>query len=321
MTTETEYSDAGHADFELRLRRELEHVSVRVPADMIPRAHRGYRRRLVTTRVTAITGTAVVIATAATVVALAGPSLSRAHGGQRPGAAASQPPAPRIPAASVRPSPPGDGLSSQQAAREISWIRSVSTSPGGATSVADRFTYGGTTRVVGFSDKGAVLGDQQATAVSGVNGTRVLAITDVDYPGGTVRQWTQPAADQEGQQALCPAPGAGLAQVSASALVASAAALLACPGLAVTRGVRIDGINAVTISSDAMDIRTTIWLSAATGMPVKETTTSDSGKGRGGADTTVQFGFLPATAANMGFLSAAVPPGFKKYTSPPAGAS
>jgi hypothetical protein len=321
MTTETEYGDTRHASFEQRLRRELEHVAVRVPADMIPRAHRGYRRRLVTTRVTAITGTAAVIATAATVVALAGPALSRAHGGQRPGAAASQPPAPRIPAAGMRPSAPGDGLSAQQAGREISWTRSVTTSPGGATLVADHFSYGGTTRVVGFSDNGTVRSDQQATTVAGVNGARTVATTDVDYAGGTVRQWAQPAADQEGQQALCPAPGAGLSMLSASTLIASAAVLLACPGLAVTRGVRIDGINAVTISSDAMDIRTTIWLNAATGMPVKETTTSDPGNGHGGDDVTVQFGFLPATAANMGYLLAAVPAGFTKYGSPPAGGS
>ena len=40
-----------------------------------------------------------------------------------------------------------------------------------------------------------------------------------------------------------------------------------------------------------------------------------------GYATAVQFGFLPPAAANMGYLSTYVPPGFKKSSSLPAGVS
>jgi len=312
MSTETDYSDAWHGDLEQRLRRELGHVTVQLPADMIPRAHRRYRRRLITVRATAITGTAAVIAGAATIVAMAGPSVGLARGGQHPGATASQSHASRIPAVTLKPPAPGNGLSGPQAAREISWTRTASTSASGATSVHDTFSYGGTTRTVGFSQKGTVLYDQQATVVKGADGARMVASTNVNYPGGWVARGTVPSPDQASQSALCPVVREfGLAVASTSVLIASAGALLACPGLTVARGVRIDGVNAITVSSSVLDVRTTLWLNAATDMPIQSTRISHYPKGRSGLSETVQFGFLPPTAANMGYLSTYVPPGFK----------
>jgi len=314
MSTDIEYGDTGHARFEQRLRRELEHLTVQVPADIIPRAHRRYRRRLITTRVTAISGTAAMIAGAATIVAMAGPSLGLSHGSQRPGTVAGQAPAAKVPPVTLKPPAPGDGLSGQQAAREISWTRATSTSASGVTSVSDTFSYSGTTRVIGFSQQGTVLYDQQTSVVTGSAGTPVLASTNVNYPGGWVARGTAPAPDRAAQPVECPmVREAGLASLlSASVLVASGASLLDCPGVTVTRGVRIDGLNAVTISSNVMDVRTTVWLNGATSLPVAATTISR------GVTKTILFGFLPPTAANLGYLSAYVPPGFKPPRSPGA---
>jgi hypothetical protein len=321
MSTETDYSDTGHAHFEQRLRRELEHVTVRVPADMIPRAHRRYRRRLATIRATAITGTAAVIAGAATIAAMAGPSLYLAHGAQRHDAVASQSPASRIPAVTLQPPPPGDGLTLHQAAREISWTRTASTSASGATSVSDTFSYGGTTRTVGFSEKGTVLYDQQATTVTSANGSRTAVETDVNYALGTVLRGTGPEAGQAQRQAVCPPAGLGLSVISASTLIASAGALLACPGLTVTRGVRIDGINAITISTSAIGVRATDWLNAATGLPIQATIIPLNPRSPGAASITTQFGFLSPAKANLGYLSTYVPPRFKESASLSAAAS
>ncbi|HTU76280.1 MAG TPA: hypothetical protein VMG38_22410 [Trebonia sp.] len=311
MSMETDYSDAGQAGFEQRLRSELGHLTVQVPADMIPRAHRRFRRRLITLRVTAITGTGAVIATAATVVAMASPSLDLTRGDQRAGTTASQSHASRIPAVTLRPPAPRDALSRQQAAGEISWTRTASTSASGVTTVSDTFSYGGTTRVVGFSPRGTLLADQQASVVTAADGARMVASTNVSYADGWVARGTAPAADQASQSDLCPlARQFGLGVISMSVLIASASSLPACPGLTVTRGTRIDGISAVTVSSDVMDVRATLWLNAATGLPIQGTRTSRYPDGRNGESQTVQYGFLPATAANLGYLSAYVPPGF-----------
>ena len=318
MSTEIDYSETEHAGFEQRLRRELEQVTVRVPADMIPRAHRGYRRRLVTTRISAITGGAAVIAGAATIVAMTGSSPGVAQGGQRPGATTSQAAASRIPAASTLPPPPGDGLTSAQAGHEISWVRTSLTSPAGATSVSDTFSYGPTSRTLGFSEKGTALYDEQETLVTGAGGSQAYATTSVSYAGGTVSRGTTPGPAQHRQPALCPQTRQfGLSLIRTSTLIASAAALLACPGVTVTRGVRIDGIKAVTISTVAIHVRTTDWLNAATGMPIQTTIVPyDPNLPNTIYTTRIQYGFLPPTAANLRYLSTYVPPGFRNLPSP-----
>lgn len=321
MSTETERLHTEHADLEQRLRRELCHVTVRMPADMVPRAQRAYRRRLVATRATAITGACAVTAVTATVLALTVPVLVRGSSGQ-PGAAASPAAPPHAPAASLRPQPPGNGLTARQAARDISWARTLSTVPGSAATVTDAFTHGGTTRAISYSASGIPMGDALAT-VSVANGSQTHTQTTVDYSS---RTWTSSTSSGQAagtsQQARCAtARELGVGVLSVSVLAASAGWLLACPGLTVTRGTRIEGLKAITISTDVNHIPATLWLNAATDLPI-QLTKGPYPRSQGGAFTTTQFGFLPPAGASLAYVSGfTIPAAFHRSASSLARAS
>ncbi len=329
MSTETEHSDIGHAGLEQRLRHELDQVTVQVPADMITRAHHAYRKRLVTTRVSVISGTAAVIAIAATTVAMTARSPSAAAGSQRPGPVTSGshspgvPASASVPAASLPPPPPGDGLSAQQAAGYISWTRTLSTPAGGATTVSDQFTYGSTARDIHYAAGGRPSADDQVTTVTGAHGTHQVTSTHVSYQHHAwSRSTVTHPAGRSSHRSLCLlAQDYGVGLISASVLISSAGSLLACRGLTVSKGVRIDGINAVTISTDVLGTHDTLWLNAVTDVPIQTTAIPDHPRSSGTSATEVQFGFLPPTPANLAYLSSYIPPGFEKVAQPAAGAS
>lgn len=328
MSTETDHSQTS-THLEQRLRRELDHVTVQVPPDMITRAHRAYRRRLLTTRVTAVTGTAAVIAVTATVLAMTTPSRDEAPGSQRPSPATSQPrsagelAAAKIPAASLQPAPPGDGLTAQQAAADIAWTRTLTTPAGSATMVSSQFAHGGTTRTISYAADGSPLADDQVATVTEAHGSTRVTTTHVGYQQHAwSRSTTGHKATPGHRWSLClTAQDYGVALISASVLISSAGSLLACRDLTITRGVRIDGIDAVTISNDVLGTRDTLWLNAATSLPIESTAIPDHPHTPGTFTTTVQFGFLPSAPASLAYLSAYIPPGFDRLSSPLATSS
>jgi hypothetical protein len=330
MSTDTERTHAGHADLEQRLRRELGQLTVAMPADMITRAHRAYRKRLITVRATAITGATAVIAVTATVVAMVGPSLSRDPDDHRPAASQAGPPD-ALPAR-LRPQPPGDDLSAKQAATDIVWTR-VATPTASSPEVTQQLSFAGSTRDVSYYPDGAPSADALSTTVVNADGSRTLTQISVGYLSRTwsSQSSTSPAAAfRQSKQAVCASArqlGAfgdvSLASADGGELITAIGWLLACGGLAVTRGLRIDGISATAMSGDSHGLRETLWINAATGVPIQFTKVPDDAQSPGAMTQTYQYGFLPPTRANLRHVLAfTLEPGFTRYiNSAPSGSS
>lgn len=321
-------------DIEQRLRRELDQVSVRVPAGIVRRAHGAYRRRLVATRATAIAGTAIVVAVAAAVVAVTATPFGAAPGGPPSPATTRTLPA-GLPPASLRPAPPGDGLTTAQAARDILWEHVETTArPAIQSNVLNLFFYGAAGEAtIEYLPDGAPLLDYQATSVPAY-GAYLTTGTEVNYQE---RIWSQSVSGSGSGLVTRPTPscyeltagGSGLSDELMAFDIApqrgSLRDLLAdCPpGVTVTRGQRIDGLGAITISDQAGD---TLWVNASNYLPIKLVATSRPAMfagftvGHTLVRQTILFGYLPPTKANLAYLAApARPAGFTNLTpGPPA---
>ena len=310
-------------DIEQRLRRELDQVTVRVPAGIVRRAHGAYRRRLIATRATAIAGTAIVIAVAATALAVTTTPFGAAPGG-RPGPVSSLSPMPAgIPGPGPVPTPPGNGLTARQAARDILWAHTTNTAdPAGDSMVENTFSYGVTigvlstkTRDTYYARDGEPYQDHSIATIA-ENGGLFRTDTQVDYAR---RTWSQfgssfPAVSGPQPSACAEIPGDGLGLVDFAIHPDVARSLLRCPDLIVTRGTQIDGIAAIRIA-DHRGIA--LWVNAATYLPIKMVSVWGIGQftlklPNGGYATvsTTEYGYLAPTNASLGYLSAPLPHGF-----------
>jgi len=319
MSTETDQTPAGQADFEQRLRRELGHVTVRLPADMVARAHRGHRRRLAVTRVTAITGGAAVVAAAAVLATAVLPTSER--GGQpAPATGRSAPAAPQgaIPPFGMKPIPASDSLTARQAKGDILWIRSTTQAiPASDTIVDTIWNYKSASRDLTYYPNGKPWDDDSEATVRGQDGKLTETHTVVQYDQGTYSVTDSPASSQPGTPFSCgfvESVGAGLLNFQGTPDIARQVA--GCKGVTVTRGQQIDGIAAIKLGLSHSE---TLWVNARTYLPIELTLPSPKGqmppagynnaKSPGVVD---QFSYLPPTPQNLSYLVAPIPAGFGK---------
>jgi hypothetical protein len=275
---------------EHRLKAEMDRVPVAMPSDIVSRAHRAYRRHRVITRSAAISGAVAVIAAVATVLSLATVPFSAAPGKVQP----ATPPAGSVPRASLQPTPPPDSLTAAQASTDIFFVHYTTST----RKTTDTFYYGLDNRGISYNPDGSPATDNSLSV-------KTATVTSVDYASKTWESQGVSVPPASGSQAatLCStATRVGLFDVDVSQL-GGAGSLLACPGLTVTRGQRVDGLDAIKISIDD----DALWVNATTHLPIKM-------QARHPTETDIwEFGYLPATPANLAsYLSVAIPQGFMR---------
>ena len=275
---------------EQRLKAELDRVPVAMPSDIVWRAHQAYRRRRVITRSAAITGAIAVIAAVAAVLSLTTVPFGAAPGTIQP----ATPPRGTVPPATLQPTPPPDSLTAAQAARDIFFVHYTTSTH----KTVDTFYYGRDNRGIAYNPDGSPATDNSLSATT-------ATVTSVDYVSMTWESEDVSVPPALGSQAatLCStATRVGLFDVDVSQL-RDARSLLTCPGLTITPAQRVDGRDAIKISSgdDAL------WVNATTRLPIKM-------QARHPTETdTWEFGYLPATRANLtSYLTVAIPHGFMR---------
>lgn len=301
---------------EQRLKFQMDQVQVHLRPGLAHVAYRAHRRQRAISRSIAIVAAAAVIATGAAIAALA-MTPSGAGAGQ-PGYATG--PASSlgfVPSASLQPAPPGNGLTAQQAIHDIQWQRITWTaSPAADSAVSHVFTYGSTVRDIGYHPDGKPDIDRLSAITAGVAGLGTSTQILVYYRSGSWLRLTSSAGGAAGQRASCAAVATmGLAGISYNGAPDAARALLACPGLTVTRGQRVDGIGAVKVTDR---VGSTLWINAATGLPIQLETRTPKGlrlAAPGGGTLTrevIQFGYLAPTTVNLAYLRVPIPAGFRQ---------
>jgi hypothetical protein len=93
--------------------------------------------------------------------------------------------------------------------------------------------------------------------------------------------------------------------------------LLACPGITVTRGQRIDGVDAIRFSGKKLG--ETLWVNATTYLPIEAVITYAPGNmppaGYNSAKSPEQvfrYTWLSPTPANLAYMNVPIPAGFTK---------
>jgi hypothetical protein len=339
MSAGTERAGFEPAGIEQRLKAEIDRYPVRVRPELAREAYRAHRRHRVVRRSAGALGAAAVIALAVTLAATGTIPFSAAPA--RPASPMSSvPPLPAsgIPDPSRVPIPPGNGLTAQQAARDILWARTTYVAGRASDSMVEQsFSYGVTAgvfdtkaRYTFYSSDGrpyldhSIVTSPQAPGVS-------LIDTRVNYPH---RDWAQnggasslaPGASQNACLAadLANLTGYGLDLVNFAAHTDLARSLVSCPRLVVTRGTEADGIAAIKIA-DHRGIA--LWVNAATYLPIKMVTVGNNShfyqtlpNGKRATVSTIQYGYLAPTKANLGYLRVLLPRGFRGFsTGMPAG--
>jgi hypothetical protein len=79
---------------------------------------------------------------------------------------------------------------------------------------------------------------------------------------------------------------------------------------------RVDGIDAVKLTTENKDVRQVLWINPATHLPLRWTSLSLIGPGKGQSAQT-DFRWFPVTAASLAHLTVRVPAGFR-HVPPPA---
>jgi hypothetical protein len=315
----------GHTSFEQRLKAQIDRYPVRVRPGLAREAYQAHRRHRVVRRSVAAAGAAVVIAAAVTLAVTGTAPFSAAPGGQRPGPTSSLPAGGGIPPVGLQPTPPGDDLTPSQAAHDIMWDRTTTEAiPARDAEITDAFRYGYKAREITYYPDGKPQLDYQFSRVKGKGGGIESVETNVRYQN---RTWNRvafllssvpsPVAPAGAQDPCQVVQTSGLDGMLFLTAPDPARSLIACPGLRVTRGVALDGINAIKITNR---YGATLWVNAATYVPI-ELELVYTGKplplGYNGAKLVgqvIQFGYLPPTAANLAYLSAPIPAGFKGST-------
>jgi hypothetical protein len=312
---------------EQRLKSQMDRVQVRLRPEAAREAYRAHRRHLVRSRSAAAVATAAVLALAAILTATGAIPLAAPPGGQPPSQVSNLPAGGGIPPASLQPAPPGDGLTVPQAAQDILWIHATITrSPASDSTVSNTFETADMNRMILYTPAGAPALDTASRHFE-YYGAPADTVTTVSYQE---RAWSRDSMVASGR-----GPGVenncqlvrpdGIAAVSFIPHPDAVRSIMGCPGLTVTRGLVIDGVSAIKITGWSV----TMWVNASSYLPIQATMTSANPgpiyQGIGGlvpvegrfVSQTVQYGFLPPTAANRAYLTAVTPHGFKGSTSQP----
>ena len=304
-----------NADFEQRLRSEMEQVAVRSRPDMVREAYRRYRSRRRTARTVAVTGTAAVAA-AGTAVGLGGTA----------GSGTSATPAETT---AYVVSHASSALSS---ANKIAYTYTHYTLAFPSTRNLDgpAWTYNGRSRKIFLTLSGKPDIDQGDTQTS---------YGDVEfwvnYPDKTWDRWvdryrpgksTTPAPDWCGSQ------GGQLSQNLACQYKTIIESGLRSGVFTVAGRQRIGGIDALKLVTRVREPKRdpgmfptkTLWVDPSTFLPVQMQLNEQGHAGiasPGKADPirfiTVRFTWLPPTKANLALLTPPVPPGFRQVTGEP----
>ncbi len=234
-------------------------------------------------------------------------------------------PASGIPDPSLLPIPPGNGLSAQQAARDILWERTAQTAdPASDSEVLNTFSYGAASgsssiqsRDISYTKDGQPYQDHSVVTAPEAGGV-LTTNTTVNYPH---RTWVQVGGTSAlvrvaGGSACTYVPGDGLGMVDFTVHPDAARGLLSCPGLVITRGTEVSGIAAIKIA-DHRGIA--LWVNAATYLPIKMVSVWNIGhfyltlpNGKRATVSTTEYGYLAPTKANLRYLSVPLPHGFTK---------
>jgi hypothetical protein len=300
-------------DIEQRLKSQLDRVPVRLRPELAGEAHRSFRRHRVIRRSAAVTGTAIAVALA---VSAGTGSVPFSADAQRPAPATSRLPVPAdglLPPAGFEPPAAPDSLTPQQAAKDIFVRRETTSGPRRAAGVT--FVYGDDNRTISYGTDGAPQYDYSLSVRPGHGGTATFAATSVRYSDrGWMREQDTASTSAAGSGAadsLCSvAQNSGLDNEDPALLMKGAASLVTCPGLTVTRGLPIGGVDAITVATPRWG--KTMWLNATTYLPIRVVTMHPN------PTDIIQYGYLPPTPANLRYLTAVIPPGFTR-TPPPRG--
>jgi hypothetical protein len=298
-------------ELERRLRAGMERVQARDPSGLAVRAYRRYRRRRLTVRALAATGTAVAVAGAATALA----SARVASGPQAPETAYL---ASRVSGALARVS--GD----------ILYTRTTYTPPGSMGrrwNLTIGWSYRRSIRNTEYSLTGKPYWDTGITRVAGLWSVRAV---NVDYPARTFMRVTPGMGNDWSMStpiggpvtppiAYCsvyvpPTAGSILDQIGGASTAAWAKyfkAVLACGQFRVAGKQRLGGTSAiklVQVPSRQRGYRPeTVWVDPSTYRPVAMEYTDYPG-----TQVHTTFGWLPPTKANLANLSVPVPAGFRQ---------
>jgi hypothetical protein len=311
------------AGIEQRLKAEIDRHPVLVRPELAREAYQAHRRHRVIRRSAGALGAATVIALAVTLAATGTVPFSAAPA--RPASPMSSvPPLPAsgIPDPSRVPIPPGNGLTAQQAARDILWVHTTDTAdPASESQVRNGFNYGVTggspsiqSRNIAYTTDGQPYQDNSIVNTPEAGGV-FTSITTVDYQH---RTWVQhghtSALARPGRGSACSAPdGLGIL-VDFTVHPDAARGLLSCPGLVITRSAEVGGIAAIKIA-DHRGIA--LWINAATYLPIKEVNVWNNShliltvpNGKRVTASTTEYGYLAPTKANLRYLSVPLPRGF-----------
>jgi hypothetical protein len=232
------------------------------------------------------------------------------------------PPANVIPPFGLQPVPASDGLTPAQAARDVLWARTTTQgTPASDTLVDSAFDYRSASRDLTYTPAGQPWDDDNTYVKSGTAGKSVSVHTVVLYDKRTVSVQTSPAVaqSQAPQDACSTAQRTGLAAISFATAPDAARALLDCPGQEVTRGVTLDGVDAIKIAGGHGE---TLWINATTDLPI-EIVIVDSKPYPPAAYNSapspgqvIQYTWLPPTSTSLSYLGIPTPASFARSQSP-----
>jgi hypothetical protein len=227
------------------------------------------------------------------------------------------PPKGVIPPFTLQPVPAPDSLTAAQAKGDILWARTTTQAvPASDTLVDTVFRYKSASRDLTYYPDGRPWDDDSSATFRGADGKLTSTRTVVLYTSRTAGVDTS-----AGSSTSVGILGPSCANVRTVGLSANftatpdaARALLGCKTVTITRGVRIGGVAAIKIAEGDE----ALWINAATYLPIQEVITNPKGQwppagyhNSPSPGQVIQYTYLPPTPANLAYLAAPVPPGFR----------
>jgi hypothetical protein len=345
------------SSIEQELKSQLDRVTVQLRPDLARQAHHAYRRQRARRRVIAAASTVIAVSVAITLLATGtvpfGVRFGLGKAGSGP-TSPSLPPGGGIPPAGLHPDPPAAGLTAQQAARDILWMHSTLAADGANNGAISNVLIDGSVAAAG---NGTISLGSVHFLFPGVSASGSARYRDIDYAangkptedvafsstpraGGyedtltgiyypdriwnRVLSWSS-LADSGGQATCATETVLGLGYTDFTADPAAAGALLSCPALTVTRGIKADGIGAIKLTDAKRG--ETLWINALTYLPIESVLPyATTGLMAGPATSippaasketgfiTTQYGYLAAASSNLAYLPASIPAGFQGST-------
>ncbi len=249
------------------------------------------------------------------------------------------PPAGVIPPFGLQPVAADDSLTAADAAKDILWVRMTTEAiPASDTVIDSQFNYRTASRDLTYYPDGKPWDDDNTYVRPDADGKSTSVHTIVLYNNQTVSVSTTSGAitsgsplggcattdgcgSPPGPQAACAtAQTTGLANIDYQATPDAARALLSCKGQVVTRGLTLDGVDAIKIAGRDSE---TLWINAATYLPIEIVVTYSRGdmppagyNNTKSPEQIYQYTWLAPTPANLAYLGIPTPAGFK--LDPPA---